>query len=77
MGWLGVFAIPLILEHLDLTALVLMAAGGLAYTVGAVVLMLKRPDPRPTEFGYHEIWHAFTVVAAACHFSMVWLVVAT
>lgn len=76
MGWLGVFAIPLILEHLDLTALVLMAAGGLAYTVGAVVLMLKRPDPRPTEFGYHEIWHALTVVAAACHFSMVWLVVA-
>lgn len=76
MGWLGVFAIPLILEHLDLQALLLMAAGGLAYTIGAVVLMLKRPDPRPTEFGYHEIWHAFTVVAAACHFSMVWLVVA-
>jgi len=77
MGLVGILALPPIIENTDMAALVLLTAGGVAYLVGALVLMRKHPDPRPTVFGYHEIWHAFTVVAAACHFAMVWLVVST
>jgi hemolysin III len=52
-----------------------MVAGGVAYTAGAVAFYFRRPDPWPTVFGYHEVWHACTVVAGAAHFVMVWLVV--
>src|SRR5690606_22843137 len=45
----------------------LILGGGLAYTVGAVVYGTKRPDPSPTWFGFHEIFHALTVVGYACH----------
>jgi len=47
---------------------VLISLGGLIYTIGAVVYALKRPDPSPRYFGYHEIFHACTIVAAICHF---------
>ena len=75
MGWAALLALPGIVDRIETTALVLMALGGLAYSVGALVLLRKRPDPRPTIFGYHEIWHSCTVAAAACHFAMVWIVV--
>lgn len=74
MGWVGVLAVPAIVDNIEFLALCLLAAGGIVYTVGATILMLKRPDPRPTIFGYHEVWHACTVVAAACHFGMVWMI---
>jgi hemolysin III len=44
-------------------------AGGITYTLGFVVFATKRPDPWPRTFGYHEIWHVFTVVAAGLHFT--------
>jgi hemolysin III len=47
--------------------------GGFFYTVGVVVLVRRRPDPRPTVFGYHEVWHALTLAAGACHFAFIWL----
>lgn len=75
MGWIAVLALPQIVDAIGLVSLGLMGAGGLAYSLGALVLLLKRPDPLPTVFGYHEIWHACTVLAAACHFAMVWTVV--
>ena len=43
-------------------------AGGLSDTVGAVIYARKRPDPIPTVFGYHEVFHALVIAAAACHF---------
>jgi hemolysin III len=52
-----------------------MIVGGVLYTVGAVVLARRRPDPIPSVFGYHEVWHAFMVAAAACHYAMIFLVV--
>jgi hemolysin III len=58
-----------------LAGAVLMIAGGLLYTGGAIVLARRRPDPLPATFGYHEVWHSFQVAAAACHFAMVALVV--
>jgi len=45
----------------------LLTAGGLTYTVGAVVYAVKKPDPWPTAFGYHELFHALTLVASGCH----------
>lgn len=57
------------------TELVLLAVGGVAYTLGAVAYALKRPNPRPGVFGYHEVFHALTIVAAVLHFAAVILIV--
>jgi len=75
MGGAGVLALPGIVTNIAGSAVALLTLGGIAYVVGALVLLFKRPDPRPSVFGYHEIWHACTVAAAACHFAMVWLIV--
>jgi hemolysin III len=53
----------------------LLFTGGVLYTVGATCLRLQRPNPRPLVFGYHEVWHAMTVVAAACHFTLIAMLV--
>lgn len=75
MGGAGLLALPGIVAGISPGAVALLALGGLIYAVGAFVLLFKRPDPLPTVFGYHEIWHACTVAAAACHFAMVWMIV--
>ena len=74
MGWVALLALPDLLRTLRPAELVLLGLGGALYTVGAIVLYFRRPDPRPAVFGYHEVWHAFTVAASAAHFGMVWLV---
>jgi hemolysin III len=76
MGWVAVIAGPQLVHHLTTLELVLVIAGGLAYTVGFPVLLTRRPDPWPTVFGYHEVWHGFTVVAAMLHFGAVALLIA-
>lgn len=75
MGGAGLLALPGIVAGISPGAVALLVTGGLVYAVGAFVLLFKRPDPRPDIFGYHEIWHACTVAAAACHFAMVWMIV--
>lgn len=70
LGWVVVPVIPALLRVLGGPSLALLAAGGLAYTVGAVVYAVRRPDPFPRVFGYHEVFHALVVVAAACHFAV-------
>jgi hemolysin III len=74
LGWLALVALPELLRAMTPPQAILMAAGGILYTVGAVVFALRRPDPRPAVFGYHEVWHAFMVAAAVCHYAMVALV---
>jgi hemolysin III len=54
---------------------VALVVGGLLYTGGAIVLATKRPNPSPRVFGYHEVFHLSTVVAAVCHYTAVLLVV--
>ena len=68
LGWAGVVALPQVEAHAGIAAVVLLAAGGLAYTVGAVIYAAKRPDPIPQVFGYHELFHALTLVAIACQY---------
>lgn len=71
MGWAAVAAAPALASHLTAAQLALVAGGGLAYTVGFPVLLLRRPDPWPKVFGYHEVWHTLTVIAAFLHFGAV------
>ena len=75
LGWFAVIATPQLLRSLSRAELVLLVAGGLLYTVGAVVLARNRPDPYPAVFGYHEVWHTFVLGAGACHFALVLLLV--
>ena len=75
LGWVAVFFIPQFLAGVGPAAVILVFAGGLLYSLGAVVYGLKRPDPWPDSFGFHEIFHAFTVAAYLCQFTAVLLVV--
>jgi hemolysin III len=68
LGWFSLVALPQIVERAGAGALALLAAGGVAYTAGAVIYALRRPDPRPAVFGYHELFHVLVVVAALAHF---------
>jgi hemolysin III len=68
LGWAAVAAAPALLDHLSGWQLALIVVGGLSYSIGFPVMLVKRPDPWPSVFGYHEIWHAFTVLAALAHF---------
>lgn len=68
MGWAAMFWLPQFLANGGVAVFTLILAGGLLYTGGAVVYARKRPDPSPTWFGYHEIFHACTILAFACHY---------
>jgi hemolysin III len=71
LGWVAVAAFPELLDELGVTSTALVAAGGLLYTAGAVVYALGRPDPAPAVFGYHEIFHALVIAAAALQYAVI------
>jgi hemolysin III len=75
LGWVAVFVLPDLLHNAGVAAFVLILAGGVFYTVGAVVYAMKRPDPWPGTFGFHEVFHLCTLVAATCHYVAVWFAV--
>ena len=68
LGWSLFAYLPEAIAALSTSAIALLVIGGLLYTFGAVVYGLRRPDPLPRVFGYHEIFHACVVVAVVCHF---------
>ena len=68
LGWFSLIASPQIAAPAGAAALALLLGGGVASTVGAVVYASRRPDPRPSVFGYHEVFHVLVVVAAVMHF---------
>jgi hemolysin III len=74
VGWVAVFVLPQILHHAGVAALVLMLAGGLLYSIGAVFYATRWPNPWPSTWGHHEFFHAATVLAAACHYIAIWFV---
>jgi hemolysin III len=67
LGWIALLAIPQLLDALPAAPLALIVAGGVLYSFGAVVYATQRPDPWPRTFGFHEVFHAFVIAAAACH----------
>lgn len=77
LGWVAVAAMPALVQHLSMTQMGLIVAGGVIYTVGVCILGVKRPDPFPRVFGYHEIWHVMVVAAAICHFIVIQSVITT
>jgi hemolysin III len=75
LGWVAAFVFPDLLHNAGVAAFVLIAAGGVVYTIGGVVYALKRPNPYPGVFGFHEVFHLCTLVAALCHYVAIWLAV--
>jgi len=71
LGWVAVAAFPQLYDAVGLTGITMVAGGGLLYTAGAVVYALRRPDPVPTVFGYHEVFHVLVIVAAALQYAVV------
>jgi len=76
LGWVGVTAMPTLVETSGWMPTALLLVGGLLYSLGALVYALRRPDPVPAVFGYHEIFHALVVVAAMAHWAAVAMIVA-
>jgi hemolysin III len=68
IGWVGIVALPQLVSTAGPAAVALLAAGGIAYTTGAIVYVRRRPDPVPSVFGYHELFHTLTLVALACQY---------
>lgn len=75
VGWVAVFFLPDLVEGAGVGPVLLILLGGIFYTLGAVVYGLKRPDPAPEWFGFHEVFHALTLAAFTAHYIAVWIVV--
>lgn len=70
MGWVCLVAIYPLVKVLDSGGLFWLVLGGVAYSLGAVIYAVKKPDPFPNVFGFHEIWHLFVILGSFCHFWM-------
>jgi hemolysin III len=71
LGWVGAATIPQMASRAGLGAVTLLAVGGVLYSAGAVVYALRRPDPRPKVFGYHEIFHVLVIAGAVVHYAAI------
>jgi len=71
LGWVSVILMPQIVAGIGAGPTSLLAAGGLAYTAGALVYVRRRPDPFPHVFGYHEVFHTLVLVAVACQYATI------
>lgn len=76
LGWIGVVAVVPLSQTVAWQGIGLLFAGGLIYTVGAVVYAAERPDPWPRVVGHHGLWHLFVLAGALAHFVLVWRVIA-
>ncbi len=75
VGWAALAVLPQLFRALGGVGFTLLLIGGVAYTAGAVVYAVKRPDPVPGVFGYHEVFHACTIIGATLHFVVIaWFV---
>jgi hemolysin III len=71
LGWGAVMLLPAVYSNLGANPFWFFAIGGLLYTLGAVSYAFKRPDPFPTVYGYHEIFHLLVIIAAALHYAAI------
>jgi hemolysin III len=71
LGWVAIAAFPDMIERLGVAATTLVAVGGLLYTLGALVYAFQRPNPAPSVFGYHEVFHALVILAAALQYAVI------
>jgi hemolysin III len=75
VGWVAIFFIPELVDGAGIVAVALIVIGGVLYSLGAVVYAVKRPNPSPGHFGFHEVFHALTIAAYTVHYVAVWIVV--
>lgn len=75
LGWVALAAYPEMVDKVGITGTALVTAGGILYSVGAIIYATKRPNPAPKVFGYHEVFHALVIAAAALHYAVVALIV--
>jgi hemolysin III len=75
VGWIILLALPTLVDRVGGAAVGLLALGGVTYSLGALVYARKRPDPFPEVFGFHEVFHLLTIVAAGMHLAVIafWL----
>ncbi|WP_103502461.1 hemolysin III family protein [Streptomyces sp. SM12] len=73
MGWAAVFFLPDFLQAGGIAVLVLVIVGGLLYSAGGLVYGIKRPNPSPRWFGFHEVFHSLTLAAFAAHYVGIFL----
>ena len=71
LGLVGVVVFPQLLDEIGVGGSLLVVAGGLLYTAGALVYALRRPDPYPAVFGFHEVFHVLVIAAVACQYAAV------
>jgi hemolysin III len=71
IGWIAVIAVPELVDRLGIPAVAVLALGGILYSAGGVIYARKRPDPVPRVFGYHELFHALVIAAAALQYLVV------
>ena len=76
MGWLSILAVRQMLAAMPAAAIVWLVLGGVFYSLGALIYILKKPDPLPGVFGFHEIWHIFVMLGAFSHLVVVAVYVA-
>lgn len=73
MGWVALIALPQLAQLLPWQAIAMLVSGGLLYSIGAVIYALKRPNPLPRIFGFHELFHLFTIAGGAAFVAMIWI----
>ena len=71
LGWVSIVAIPRIFGEIGAVATAMLALGGIAYTAGAIIYAMHRPNPVPGVFGYHEVFHLLVVIAIALQYSVI------
>lgn len=71
LGWAAIIAAPQFATRAPARAIALIVGGGVLYTAGAIVFALRRPNPVPMVFGFHEIWHVMVVAASVCHYAAI------
>ena len=75
MGWLAVIPLRLLWQNMPRQSFFLILAGGLAYSAGAIMYALKKPNPLPGRFGFHEIFHVMILIGAALHYAVVYMAI--
>jgi hemolysin III len=71
IGWIAIVALPELVDRLGIVAVAALGLGGVLYSTGAVIHARKSPDPVPSVFGYHELFHLLVILAAAVHYAVV------
>ncbi|MCR5978727.1 hemolysin III family protein [Gordonia jinghuaiqii] len=75
LGWVIVAVAPALATQTGVAVMILLALGGVFYSVGGVLYALRRPDPWPATFGYHEVFHVCTAIAALLHYAAAWMLI--